>query len=133
MAEYLQSNQEIADTCMLLHAQNASLTHQDVIVSSPDTDVFIIALSKLHEIKANMYMLTGTGDKRRLVDLNAVADNAFVRLNQVDCSKDKPYLDSTVLPGVILRAPFQDIEKQASSLSIFFKVLFVTCMGRKIP
>ena len=74
---------------MLLHAKNASLTHQDVVISLPDTEVFIIVFSKLHDIEENMYMLTGTGDKRRLIDLNAVADNAFARLNQVDCSKDK--------------------------------------------
>ena len=88
IVEYLQSNQEEADTRMLLLAKNASLTLQDVVLSSPDTDVFIIALSKLHDIEANMYMLTGTGDKKRLIDLNSVADNAFTRLDQVDCSKD---------------------------------------------
>ena len=66
-----------------------------MIISSPDTDVLIITLSMLENIQANIYMLTGTGDKRRLIDLNAVADNTFVKLNQVDCSKEK-YFDAVL-------------------------------------
>ena len=89
LVENLQSNQEEADTRLLLHAKNASLSYQDVVISSPDTDVFIIALSQLPNIDASMFMLTGTGDKKRLIDMNAVAEDAYAKLNHTDCSKEK--------------------------------------------
>ena len=96
LAEHLISNQEEADTRMLLHAKDAAAHYEDVVISTPDTDVFVLTLSKLSSINANIYMLTGTGDKKRLIDLKAVADNAFLKLNPVDCTKDE-FLES--LPG----------------------------------
>ena len=86
--EELHSNQEEADTRLLLHTKHASLTYHDVVISSPDTDVFIIALSEQFGIDANVFMLTGTGEKKRLIDLNAVAENASSLLNQTECSKE---------------------------------------------
>ena len=68
----LLSNHEVADTRILLHAKDASQTYNDVILSSPDTDVFMIALSKLHKIDANLYMLAGIRNKKRIIDLNLV-------------------------------------------------------------
>ena len=41
----LQSKREEADTRMMLHAQHASQHFQKILISSPDTDVFIICLS----------------------------------------------------------------------------------------
>ena len=96
LAEHLLSNQEEADTRMLLHAKDAGAQYEEVVISSPDTDVFAITLSKLSSIDANMYMLTGTGDKKRLIDLNAVAENSFLKLNRTDCTKEK-FLEA--LPG----------------------------------
>ena len=54
----LQSNHEEADTQMLLHAKKASLTYPKVLISSPDTDVFIVCLSVHTRIAANFYFLT---------------------------------------------------------------------------
>jgi len=88
LARNLHSNQEEADTRLILHAKHASLTHHDIIISSPDTDVFVIALSQLGIIDANIFMMTGTGDKKRLIDLKAVAGDVSQRLNQTNCSEE---------------------------------------------
>ena len=85
----LASNHEETDTRMLLHAKHASSTYNDIIISTPDTDVFMIALSKLADIDAHLYMLTGTNDNRRLIDLNAVGEDAFIKFNKTDCTKHK--------------------------------------------
>ena len=86
IVEDLQSNQEEADTRMLLHAQHASSTHEEVVLSTPDTDVFIIALSKLHKINAKLFMLTDFGEKRRLINLNELGERAANQLNNANCS-----------------------------------------------
>ena len=88
IVEDLQSNQEEADTRMLLHAQHASSTHEQVVLSTPDTDVFIIALSKLHKINAKLFMLTGVGEKRRLINLREVGERAVNQLNNNNCSNE---------------------------------------------
>ena len=41
--------------------------YEDVIIATPDTDVFLIALSHLSSINAHVYMLTGTNEKGRLI------------------------------------------------------------------
>ena len=40
----LKSDNEEADTRLLLYAKNATTSHQTVTVRSPDTDVFILML-----------------------------------------------------------------------------------------
>lgn len=42
--DHLQSNQEEADTLLILHAVSASRLASDVHIMSPDTDVFVLAL-----------------------------------------------------------------------------------------
>jgi len=76
----LQSNQEEADTRMLLHAKHASLTYPKVLISSPDTDVFIICLSVHTTIAAQLYFLRGVKSK--------VADYIFDTLKRCDVSKE---------------------------------------------
>ena len=51
-----------------------------VIVSGPDTDVFMIMLSKVTEMNAQLFMLTGTGNKRR-IDINSVAEGIYENQN----------------------------------------------------
>ena len=63
---------EEVDTRMLFHANRASLSFENIIISSPDTDAFITALSKSRIINANLYMLTGTKNKRRIVNVSDV-------------------------------------------------------------
>ena len=87
MVEELESDHEEADTRMLLHAKPVSLTYERIIISTPDNDVFIIA-SKLAGIKARLYILTRTKDKRRIIDLNVVSKKAFHQFNKTKSSKN---------------------------------------------
>ena len=73
----LQINYEEADTQILLHAKHASLTYPKVLISSPDTDVFIICLSVHTRIAANFYFLTGVKSSRRIINVSKVADYIF--------------------------------------------------------
>ena len=78
----LESDHEEGDTRMLLHANHASSTYRNIVISTPDTDVFMIALANLNEINSNVYFLTGTKEKRRMLDLNAVHQDANERFNK---------------------------------------------------
>ena len=84
----LQSNHEEADTRMLLHAKHASFTYPKVLISSPDTDVFIIFFSVHTRIAANLYFLTGVKRSRRIIDVSKVADYIFDTLKRCDVSKE---------------------------------------------
>lgn len=69
----LRSDQEEADTRMLLHAKHASMTNESVVVKSPDTDVFALAVSVKREIQCDLYFDTGTQSNRRILDINEIA------------------------------------------------------------
>ena len=53
----LESIQEGADTHLLLHAKNASQNCLNIVINSPDTDVFIVALLKCLSIDAHLPVL----------------------------------------------------------------------------
>ena len=84
----LISDQEQADTRMFLHAKYASSTFDKILISSPDTDVFVIALAKSIEINASLFMLTGVKSKRRIIDINAIADDLYEDSIPLTCSKE---------------------------------------------
>ncbi|KAJ8030514.1 hypothetical protein HOLleu_26961 [Holothuria leucospilota] len=50
---------EEADTRLLLHARHAAETTSNIIISSPDTDVAVIALSLLDNFPSATYFMTG--------------------------------------------------------------------------
>ena len=66
----LISNQEEADTRLLLHAKHASHRYSNVIIRSPGTDVFILLLGHKPAIPAAIYFDTGVGNQRRVIDVN---------------------------------------------------------------
>ena len=70
----LNSNQEEADTRMFLHAAYAANTRgaSDIIIESPDTDVFIIAMTFQSVIAARLYFHTGRGMNLRTIDLEKI-------------------------------------------------------------
>ena len=68
----LNSDHEEADTRLLLHAKNASTSHRAVTVRSPDTDVFILMLGHKSTIDASMYFDTGSGNQRRVLDVDKI-------------------------------------------------------------
>ena len=49
---------------MILHSKHASSNYNNVGMYTPETDVFVIVLSKSAEVPAHMFMLTGTKNAR---------------------------------------------------------------------
>ena len=80
---------------MLLHTKQASLTFSKVLISSPDTDIFIIWLSVHTRIAANFYFLAGVKSSRRIINVSKVADYIFDILKRCDVSK-KVLLESLI-------------------------------------
>ena len=68
--EHLQSNQEEADTKLILHALDATANGAKTLeIHSPDTDVFVLSLRRYPELCQNTYFVTGTGQRRRRISL----------------------------------------------------------------
>lgn len=74
----LASNHEEADTRLLLHCQFASEAmgsegeKPNLLIRSPDTDVFVIAVGLCDVINGNVLFHTGRGDHLRTIDVQAV-------------------------------------------------------------
>ena len=62
----LACSHEEADTRMILHANHAfAKNYKTVVIDTPDTDVFIIALYHSCHINRSLYIKTGVKNKRR--------------------------------------------------------------------
>ena len=81
----LQSDHQEADMRMILHSKHASSTYNNVVIYTPDTDVLVIALSKSSKVLANIFMLTGTKNARRIIE--AIWNYVCNELNKTDCGK----------------------------------------------
>ena len=68
----LDSNHEEADTRIILHTQHANQHFQRILISSPNTDVFINCISFQRIVDANLYFLTGVRNSRRIIDIRDV-------------------------------------------------------------
>ena len=68
LPDHLFSTLEKADTRLLLHAHDASLKYQDVIIHTPDTDVFIFTIT-MWVIEARIFIKTGKQNNLRLIDV----------------------------------------------------------------
>ena len=44
-------------------------------------------LSMMPDMNIKLYMLAGTGSKKRIIDMNAVGDDIFDKQNQTNSSK----------------------------------------------
>ena len=71
----LSCDHEEADTRLLLHAAHAGRSgYQSVVIKSPDTDVFVLALFlKLALPETSIFMHTGTGDRSRIISVDVVS------------------------------------------------------------
>ena len=58
---------------MFVHAQHAATSTDNIVLKSPDTDVFVIALACQATIPARLILDTGTGNNRRRIDIAQVA------------------------------------------------------------
>ena len=85
--DMLESNQEKADTRLLLHVENVSQDCPNIVINSPDTDVFMLALSKCLSIDVHLYFLTGVKYKRRITDIEAVADKTYQSIDLESCER----------------------------------------------
>ena len=72
----LSISQEEADTRMFLHVQYA-LNHLqgNIIINSPDTDVFIISLMALEKINANINFKTGNKNKKIIISVKKIKES----------------------------------------------------------
>ena len=68
----LACDHEEADTRMLLHASHAT-RYNNVLVRSPDTDVFVLLLHFSFTIPCKLYFLTGVKDRARILDIAYIA------------------------------------------------------------
>eukprot|EP00794_Sanderia_malayensis_P000947 gene947-261_t len=71
--EELYTDEEEADTRLLLHAKHASLTNNKIVIRTPDTDVFILMVGDISSI-ANLFLDTGPGNYRRLLNIYAMEE-----------------------------------------------------------
>ncbi|CAH3017018.1 unnamed protein product [Porites evermanni] len=72
---HLQSNQEEADTKMILHALDATANGATQLqIHSPDTDVFVLALRRYPELCENTLFVTGRGQHHRIIELKPIAE-----------------------------------------------------------
>ena len=70
----LKSSHKEADTCLLLHAKHAAIENDRVIIKTPDTDVFLLCIAMQRVIEKDLYFMTGTGNRFRVVRIRAIAE-----------------------------------------------------------
>ena len=73
----LSNRQEEADTLMILHGLNADAEENedmDIIVRSPDTDVFLLLISFCNKFKHPLYFDTGHSNKRRMMHIQTLCE-----------------------------------------------------------
>ena len=112
--EELSCTHEEADTRMILHAKHAADNNYGaVVIDTPHTDVFIIAL--MHSCHANgtWYIKTGIRNKRRFINLESIKDKLMARYNNdknVSDMCDALFLIMLLL-GVILSVLFEEVAR----------------------
>ena len=79
----LRCNHEEADTRMLFYAKDINSTFNNIIIYTPDTDVFIIAMGASTEI----FIRTGTLNKSRIISLPEVKQQLAAKYQQHDFNK----------------------------------------------
>ena len=70
---HLRSNQEEADTKIILHAVDAaSRVATEITNNSPDTDAFVLSLRKYPQLCSDAQFVTGTGERHQVINLKHV-------------------------------------------------------------
>ena len=60
---------------MVFYAKEIMETYQRVVLHTPDTDVFLIALGMSGDIGGEIYIKTGVQNKTRIMSLNEIKKN----------------------------------------------------------
>ena len=68
------STQEEADTLLILHALELATSGFAINIYSHDTDVFLLALRRVAELGGDVSVITGTGERRKTVNLHHIYD-----------------------------------------------------------
>ena len=72
----LQSNQEETDCMVIIYRHHAAmLGHRSSVIKTPDTDIFFILLHHAHSIKLTIYLDTGVGKPRMLINVTELAES----------------------------------------------------------
>lgn len=72
----IYSNQEETDTRVVLYLHHAvTLGYKSAVVRTPDTDIFVILLYHAHKINLTVYLDTGSGKHRQLINLSELAQS----------------------------------------------------------
>ena len=66
--------QEEADTRIFLHCKHASVRFHEVIIHTPDTDLFVLALGFAHSLNCELFIKTGVKDKNRIISISQIID-----------------------------------------------------------
>ena len=72
--ENLSCNHEKADTRIIFHAKDASITDDRIIIWFPDTDVALPSISFCHQIRKQLWFRTEVKDETRLNSIHAIAE-----------------------------------------------------------
>ena len=70
----LSCDHKEANTRMLLHASHAFQSYENVLIKTPDTDVFIISLYFCLNFSCRLFFETGVKDKARVINVNRVVE-----------------------------------------------------------
>ena len=71
--QHLCNSQEEADTRLILHSLDAAQRGaKELYIQSPDTDVFVLAIYRYHQLCKNTYFVTGVGNKKTVIPLGPV-------------------------------------------------------------
>ena len=68
------SSQEEADGKIILHCFFAAQTSDELLVRSPDTDVFLLLLHFAEQIKKQLHFETGYGQQHKIIDMTTLSD-----------------------------------------------------------
>ena len=77
----LNSAQEEVDTRLLPHPRHAGLNGiSNIIIHSPDTDVYVLSIAHLEDIGGRLYLKTGVGSKARIVCINDIVQKLALKV-----------------------------------------------------
>lgn len=72
----LESNQEETDTRVVLYLNYAvKLGYKSTVVRTPDSDIFFILLHYAHSIPLTIYLDTGSGKHRQIVNVSELSES----------------------------------------------------------
>ena len=123
----LFSSQEEADTRIILHCLHVKEQNTDVrtiIVRSPDTDVLVLLVKYWTQIGCSILVDTGTGNKRRLVDIESIVKKQGVDicsvLPAIHCFTGCDTVSAFVRRGKV--GPVRLLEKHEEFVSTFVQL-----------